>query len=259
MVFAAEVILAGFLVGVLVGMTGVGGGALMAPVLLLLFKLNPLIVVGTDLFYNAPTKIVGAIAHARQGTLDRPVAVNLACGGIAGVLFAVAGLQYVGRHAGFDGLAALARHWIGLAICLSAILTVLPIFWRNALENQPERAPHRGMLVGLGALVGAIVTATSVGAGAITMPLLCLMLRRSKIATLVGSDLAFSAVIAAAGAVFYFSAGLIALKIGLLLLVGSTAGVLLGSRLSFRIGDLYLRPVVGAMLFFVGARLYLTA
>jgi len=253
--YLGEVVLAGFSVGVLIGITGVGGGSLMAPVLLLLFKMNPLLAVGTDLLYNMPTKIVGAIVHARQGTLNAFVALYLTCGGVIGAVFAALFLQYLGNRVGLAALSVLLRHWIGLAICLSAVLTLLPLFTWRAFENQEETTPNRVVLVALGALVGAIVITTSVGAGAITMALLSLLLRRSKLAALVGSDLAFSAVLAAIGSAFYYSAGSVDVKFSLTLLLGSIPGVIIGSRLSLRVGDQFLRPAVGSVLFFVGLRL----
>lgn len=249
-----ETVLAGFCVGILVGSTGVGGGSIMAPILLLVFKMNPLIAVGTDLFYNVPTKIIGAISHARQGTLNVSVSLYLSCGGIIGAVLAAFILRNLAKHVGMAALSLQLRHWIGLAICLSAILTVVPLFTRRALENQPEITPNRFLLVVLGGIVGTIVMTTSVGAGAITMPLLCLLLQRSKMAALVGSDLAFSALVTGFGAVLYFSAGLVNLPFSLTLLLGSIPGVILGSRLSFHIADRFLRPAVGSVLFFVGLR-----
>ncbi len=226
----------------------------MAPILLLLFRMNPLAVVATDLFYNVPTKILGAIAHARSGTLNVYVSMYLGCGGIMGALIAGFFLWTAAKYFGFAALAGELRHWIGIAICLSALLTLIPVLTRKPYEYQADVTPNRFILIALGFFVGTIVIVTSVGAGAIMMPLLTLFLRRSSMVSLVSTDLAFSAVVTGVGSILYLSVGLVNVPVSLMLLAGSIPGVIIGSRISVRLGDRFLRSVICGILFFVGLR-----
>jgi uncharacterized membrane protein YfcA len=227
----------------------------MAPLLILVFKVDPLLAVGSDLAYSAPTKIVGAFIHARQRTVDGRVVLNLSIGGIIGI---VAGWYIVQHLRGSEDPIALARtvrHWVGLAVCASAALTILSMYvfrmeWTNA--GTPA---GRYALVLLGIFVGVSVMTTSVGAGAITMPFLCLLLRSHKTQLLIGSDLAFSAVIATLAAALQFHLSNVNFGISAAMLIGAIPGVIVGSRLATRIPDWYLKLGVGILLLVIGVRM----
>ncbi|MDP9017029.1 MAG: sulfite exporter TauE/SafE family protein [Candidatus Eremiobacteraeota bacterium] len=249
-----ELIGAGFVVGILVGATGVGGASLMAPLLVMFFKVDPLIVVGTDLLYNAPTKIVGAFVHARQGTLNLRLALDLTAGGAIGLAAGWFMLRYFESRYNLGDFTSIVRHWIGMAVCLAAVLTILPSLFGTQVVPEDSKPPSRLLLMGIGGLVGVIVMATSVGAGAITLPLL-LLLRRYDVRSIVGSDLAFSAMITAVASAAHVGLGNVNLAISMSLLLGSIPGVLIGSRFSSTSADRILRPTVGAVLLFAGLRM----
>lgn len=249
-----ELIASGFFIGLLVGATGVGGGSLMAPLLVMFFKIDPLVAVGTDLLYNAPTKILGAWIHARAGTLNLSLAISLSAGGALGLGLGWLLLHYFEARYNVGDFAALLRHWIGVAVCLSAILTILPSVLRKRPSPHQEIAPNPFLLVAIGTLVGVIVMATSIGAGAVTLPLLVLI-RRYSIRTIVGSDLAFSAFITVLASLIHYGRGDVNLGLGMILLAGSIPGVIVGSRFSSLNVDRILRPTVGTVLLLVGLRM----
>ena len=253
--FGAQLVVAGLLVGICVGLTGVGAGSLMAPLLILFFKVDPLVAIGSDLLYAAPTKIVGAFIHARQGTIDRRVTLLLSAGGLAGMLAGVLILQHVRATVDAAALAKIVKHWVGLAVLLSAVLTLAStyVFPRVRVSSRAENAPEWPLVL-LGAAVGFTVILTSIGAGAITMPFLALLLRNHRIQLLIGSDLAFAAVVATLSAAMQFHLGNVNVAISLAMLAGSIPGVILGSRLSPKIPHAILKPLVGVCLIVIGWR-----
>lgn len=254
--FGIELIVAGVLVGICVGLTGVGAGSLMAPLLILFFKVDPLVAIGSDLLYAAPTKVVGAIIHGRQGNVDFRVTTWLSVGGILGMVAGIFVLRHF--HAQLDAatLARLVKHWVGLAVLISAGLTIIsiPILQRGAAAEAGGNSNSWPISL-LGAIVGFTVILTSVGAGAITMPFLCLLLRNRRIQLLIGSDLAFAAVVATLGAALQYHLGNVNVTVSLEMLAGSIPGVIIGSRLSTKIPQGVLKPLVGVCLIVIGWRM----
>lgn len=253
--FFAELVAAGLLVGVCVGLTGVGAGSLMAPLLILVFKVDPLVAVGSDLLYSAPTKIVGTFIHARQKTIDFRVALYLCLGGIIGIAVGWFVLQHFRAVLDPVALSKFARHWIGVAICISAVLTIASIYIFKAVHEDIVPRVNPLALTALGMVVGATVMLTSIGAGAITMPFLCLLLRSHRTQLLIGSDIAFSAVIAVVAAALQYHLSNVNIGISGAMLAGSIPGVIVGSRLTTRIPDTWLKLAVGALLIVIGLRM----
>lgn len=253
--FFAELVAAGLLVGICVGFTGVGAGSLMAPLLILVFKVDPLVAIGSDLLYSAPTKVVGAWIHARQRTVDLKVTANLCVGGIAGIALGWFIVQHLRSQQDPAVLVKTVRHWVGLAVLVSALLTIASMYIFRMAWTGMERPLPRYALIVLGVLVGATVMTTSVGAGAITMPFLCLLLRSHKTQLLIGSDLAFSAVIAAIAALLQYRMSNVNVGISAAMLAGSIPGVIIGSRVTRHIPEFGLKLGIGLLLVVIGWRM----
>jgi|SRR5579884_505971 len=249
---AFAIVACGFAVGTLVGATGVGGGSILAPILVLVFRMNPLLAVGTDLLYSAPTKIVGALVHAWQGTLFRKPLVHLCAGGLVGVGCSTAVLLTLGKEWSPAQLSRITQESIGGALIASSLLLLFEHRLRAA--ERPVREPSAPVLWITGGAVAAIVAFTAVGAGALAMPLLCVLYRNRRLGNLVGTDIAFAAVISSAAAAVRLGTASVNVPFSLLLLCGSIPGVILGSRFA-AVGERWLRPVLVTALFGVGVRM----
>ena len=255
-----EIVLVGFVVGTIVGLTGVGGASIMTPLLILVLKINPLVAVGSDLLYSVPTKLYGAFLHNKQGTVNPEIVKALLWGGMPASLVGLGILFWLRHHVDVKALELATRHAIGLVLFIAAVvILVQPFLWRRALPTATEgfewRPGQRVRVIVIGAIVGLIVTATSIGSGSVTLPLLSLSLPFVGMSTLVGSDIAFAAFLIPAAAAGRWSMGDVNLPLVLKLLIGSLPGVYIGSKLCGRLSQSWLRPVVAVTLVFVGTRL----
>jgi uncharacterized membrane protein YfcA len=264
------VALVGLLVGTFIGISGVGGSSLMTPMLILLLRIHPVLAVGTDLVYSVPTKLLGTAVHGRNRTIDRKLVIRLLVGGIPGALAGLAVAAYGRRHFSLLALDSLVRHAVGVALIVSAVVLVVGIFARrNTLRRaQGEgdetvaagsdidwtRATHV-KVAALGFFVGCAVSITSIGSGAITLPVLYAVLPRLGLRRLVGSDIAFATFLLPVAAVGNFLLGNVDLHLAANLLIGSLPGVVLGSYLCRRLPETLLRPAVAGILIFAGSRL----
>jgi len=264
------VILVGLLVGTFVGISGVGGGALMTPLLILVLRVHPAIAIGTDLLYSVPTKLAGAVTHARAKTVDRPLVTALALGGIPGAILGVIAVTQLRKVVPLDTFNALLRHAVGFALLLAAvavIIKVLPIFNKSRggfgaltgrirpLDSVEWNGNRRVRIAALGALVGFCVSVTSIGSGSVTLPALMAMLPALGLRRLIGSDVAFAALLLPVAALGALAAGNANLPLALNLVIGSVPGVILGSRLCSTLPERFLRPAVATVLVFAGTRL----
>jgi uncharacterized protein len=247
----------GFFVGLLVGLTGVGGGSIMTPLLVLVLRVNPLVAVGSDLLYNVPTKLFGAFVHHRQHTVNWRIVGLLLAGGIPATIVGLALVALLRTHTDELVLDHVMRRAIGCALVLSgAVIVVRPLLARS-VPAQAEFIPLGGVLVaGVGALVGFVVSITSIGSGALTLPLLTLLLPSYALPQLVGSDVAFAALLIPGAAFGRWSMGDVDVHLVLNLLAGSLPGVYLGSKLCAFFSQQWLRPAVALTLAFVGLRLF---
>ncbi|MFB0534641.1 MAG: sulfite exporter TauE/SafE family protein [Anaerolineae bacterium] len=226
--------LCGFLVGLLVGLTGMGGGVVMTPLLMLGLGLPPTMAVGTDLAYATLTKLAGAWQHWRQGTVDFQVVRDLALGSLPASLAAVGLLTWLRR-----GGAGLADIWIQRAIGLALILAALLMLRRVSLGNarvSPARTPieRRAGVIAIGALGGFLVGLTSVGSGSLILALLVLVAPFSA-EKLVGTDILHATLLVGTAALAHLYLGHVDLALVGKLLIGSVPGVLLGSRMTLRV------------------------
>jgi uncharacterized protein len=255
-----ELILVGLGVGILVGLTGVGGGSIMTPLLVQVMGVNPLVAVGTDLLYSVPTRLYGAWLHRKQGTVNGEIVKALLWGGLPASIVGLGALYWL-RHA-FDSkmVEAWTKHAIGLALFLAAAMIIArPFFKRRELSESDApfswTRAQRVRVTIVGAVVGLIVTVTSIGSGAVTLPLLSLTLPLVGLPELIGSDIAFAAFLIPAAALGRWTMGDVNAPLAITLLVGSLPGVFIGSKLCGRMSQRWLRPAVAVTLVFVGTRL----
>ena len=252
---------AGFLVGGVVGMTGVGGGSLMTPILVLLFGYAPQTAIGTDLLFACVTKGVGWAIHDHHGTVDRQVLRRLICGSIpAAVITSV----YIHGHppAARGGRELVAL--IGLAIILTAAgLICKPLMLRSGLAPRPATqdffVKHQALLTVLaGAVVGVMVSLTSVGAGALgTVMLVYLYPLRMKAAQLVGTDITHAIPLTLVAGAGHLLAGNVDLGLLAKLLAGSIPGIIIGSLIVTRLPDALVRNALAAVLLLLGLKMFL--
>jgi uncharacterized protein len=248
-------IVAGVTIGLLVGLTGVGGGSLMTPFLISV-GLDPLIAVGTDLFYNLPTKLFAWFLHGRQGTLRLDVVKWLCIGGLPAAVVGLFLLALANRYLDMATVNVWMKHAIGVAIIISAALIIASPFFLRGRRDAPEQIPlKRGRVVTIGAIVGLMVSLTSIGGGAVALPLLVLCVPGVSLAELVGSDLAFSAILVLVSVMVHFRMGHVNVPVAVQLLAGSFAGIYVGSKLCGMLHQRWLRPALAVVLVVAGSRL----
>ena len=240
---------AGLLVGLLVGLTGVGGGSLMTPLLVLAFGVSPQTAVGTDLLYAALTKITGSAVHGWRDTVDWKIVRRLAYGSIPAALLTLVVLSYVGK------VGASSEHVILLSLAGLLAITSLMVLFRSRLitfsqELDPLDPPFK-VLAGttvLGAVIGVAVTISSVGAGAIGMTVLLMLYPRLPVVRIVGSDIAHAVPLAMIAGTGHWLIGDVDAVLLVNLLIGSIPGVIIGSLLSTRAPDRLLQPLLALVL-----------
>ena len=251
--------LSGLVVGFIVGLTGVGAGALMTPLLVLVFGVSPAVAVGTDLLYAAITKSVGAWVHGRRGNVDWSMVCWLAAGSIPAALLTVAGLKTLGVESGqFSVLITTAMGGVLVLTAAALVFKERLRFGRSPGRHAAtwsERYRIPATLV-TGAMLGALVTLTSVGAGALGMVALFALYSRLPAATLVGSDIAHAVPLTlVAGLGHAALLGTVDYPMLASLLMGSLPGIYLGSHAAGTVPESLLRGVLAAVLFLVAGRL----
>lgn len=254
--FAPFYTIAGFVIGILVGMTGVGGGSLMTPALILLFGIHPAVAVGTDLLHAAVTKTAGSLLHGLSGTVDWRVVRRLATGSIPVTVVTISALSAV------DINGAAGRELVNAVLTVALLLTALALVFRERIATRyatrfgaltPRRIAVLTVIVG--GVLGAIVSISSVGAGAIGVTCLVLLYPKLPMARIVGSDIAHAVPLTLAAGIGHWVLGSVDLSVFLFLILGSVPGILLGSYLAIRIPETALRLVLAAMLVLVATKL----
>lgn len=243
-------------VGMLVGLTGVGGGSLMTPLLILLFGIHPASAVGTDLLYASATKVVGGGVHAAHGTVDWRLVRRLATGSIPATLATVALTQALHVHG--DRSAHFLSVLLGALLILAAV-SLVARDWLNrvALARSPA-LPERWVAVlttVLGAVLGTLITLTSVGAGALGVTFLVFLYPRTPLARIVGADIVHAVPLTFIAGAAHWWVGEVNLPLLLSLLCGSVPGIIVGSVLTPRISERWLRPILAAVLVLSGVKL----
>jgi len=247
--------LAGLVVGILIGLTGMGGGSLTTPFLIIIAGLRPVVAVGTDLAYSAVTKLVGGLAHARQGSVDLRVVRRLAVGSIPGSLLGVWVLHQLGERG--DLADELVTRLLGVMLMLTAASLLFGKQMRGSTKpRSPVLERNKGPLTSaLGLLVGFLLGLTSVGSGTLIMAVLLLVTRKRPGSQLVGIDVVHGAVLVSAAALAHWGIGTVDWEVAGSLVIGSVPGVLIGSRLALRVPERTLRPALALVLLIAGIRL----
>ncbi len=268
--------LVGLLIGFLVGLRRMGGGSLLAPIMILFFRIPPVWAVGTDIAYSTVTKALGSIVHIRQKNVNFKVALWLACGSVPATLLSVGLVQYIRKHYGAV-VNGVILHALGFTLVLVAVMLVLKpfimrYFNQRRLEKQKQEAlsgeisstersknwekRYRPIVTAMvGAVVGFLVGLTSVGSGTLIIVSIAFLFPRLTSKELVGTDIFQAFMLLASGAIAYIVAGTINWPIVGMLLIGSLPGVYLGSKSSKFIPERYMRPVLATVLAVSGLKL----
>ncbi len=249
---------AGLLVGFVVGVTGMGGGALMTPLLVLLFGISPAVAVGTDLVYASITKTGGAWVHSRKNNVDWKLVGWLAAGSVPTA--ALTALALILLDLRDERLATLISGVLGVALLLTAMAILLrePLLKLARARKPSDGESERPMVLATvvtGALLGVLVTISSVGAGAIGMVALLWLYPRVPTVKLVGVDIAHAVPLTAVAGIGHFYMGTVDFVLLGSLLLGSLPGIYIGSQVSSIFPDRFLRSALAFVLLLVGGRL----
>jgi uncharacterized membrane protein YfcA len=251
--------IAGSFVGLLVGMTGVGGGALMTPILVLVFGVAPALAVGTDLWFAALTKMAGGLVHTRHGAVDWQVFRRLCLGSLPTSLVTLAWLHTSGVDQVRQGQIMTA---LGCVLLLTAVAIIFRkrmhawgAYMRNEMPDQFKRA-QPALTVFSGALLGFLVTLTSIGAGALGVVMLVFLYpRRMTPVRLVGTDIVHAIPLAIVAGSGHLWMGNVNVELLGQLLLGSIPGVIIGSMLSSKVPERLLRTTIAIVLCMVGLKI----
>ena len=249
-------VLSGFGVGSLVGLTGVGGGSLMTPLLILLFGIHPTTAVGTDLLFAASTKVVGSAVHAGARTIDWALVGLLAAGSVPASAATLVLLSLV------DLKSVAAQHAIAAILGVVLLVTALFLLAGSAIRRRYEERllnldprTSRRLTIALGLVMGVLVTLTSVGAGAIGVTVLLILHPKMPAGRVVGSDIAHAVPLTLLAGAGHWLLGSIDWPLLGTLLLGSLPGIVLGSYLATRARDAVVRIALASVLTIVGVRL----
>jgi len=241
------VALAGLLVGFVVGLTGMGGGALMTPILVLLFKVEPLMAVSSDIVAAVIMKPVGGAVHWRHGTVHRPLVLWLMLGSIPSAFLGVIILRHFGSERSIQGVVKAA---LGIALLVVAGgLIVRPFLQRKRRPELPlPLKVHRVRTLLIGVIGGLVVGITSVGSGSLIIIMLLMLYPRMRLSELVGTDLVQAIPLVASAALAHMIFGEFHFALTASILVGSIPGVFIGARFSARAPDYVIRPALVVVL-----------
>ncbi len=249
----------GFAVGLLVGLTGVGGGSLMTPLLTLLFGINPSVAVGTDLAFASITKSAGTLTHRLRNTVHWDIVKRLCIGALPAALAATLALKYYGA------LDKQIGQIIRYTIAFSVLLTATAIIFRGRMQAWMQAHPSRQFhgrkqviaTIIAGAAIGTLVTISSIGAGAVGATILVLLYPKLSPAEIAGTDIAYAVPLTAIAAFGHWWLGSINWELLGMLLLGSLPGITLGSYAARAVPEKFLRGLLATTLTGVAAKLVL--
>lgn len=246
----------GFGVGLLVGMTGVGGGSLMTPLLILLFGIHPSTAVGTDLLYAAATKTGGSVVHSWARSIHWPAVIRLAIGSIPASILTLIVLWQLHLDS------AAARSLVNVVLSFALMLTAASLIFRKTImdslrwrmERLDDRTIARATVV-VGAALGVLVSISSVGAGAVGVTALLLLYPQLPMARIVGSDIAHAVPLTLIAGIGHWALGAIDWHLMAVLLMGSLPGIIIGSYFATRVPEMALRLMLAVTLIVVAGKL----
>lgn len=240
----------------LVGLTGVGGGSLMTPILVILFGFHPATAVGTDLLYASVTKCVGTAVHGKRQTVDWKIVGGLATGSAPAAVITLSLMAY------FKISAAHSNFLLNVLLGAALFVTSLTVFFRpwilnwagHHIEAMEDRRVTRSTIL-LGAILGVLVSITSVGAGALGTTALLILYPKLPVARIAGTDIAHAVPLTLIAGVGHWLMGSVDITLMLALLAGSIPGIIVGSLLASRSSDAVLRPILAATLLLSSVKL----
>lgn len=248
-------ILAGFIVGLLVGLTGVGGGSLMTPILLIFFNQPAAVAVGTDLLYAAITKSAGIFAHGKLGNINWRIVRLLAMGSVPASITTTILLGNIDISS--EGAVLTIKFWLGIALMLTALSVIfrtqLASFSKNGHWINPAYAPAFTVILGIS--LGFLVTLTSVGAGALGVTALLILYPKISITKIIGTDVAHAVPLTLVAGLGHVSLGTVDYPLLGTLLIGSIPGIWIGSHLSAKVAEHWIRLLLALILVYVGQKL----
>ena len=248
--------LSGLVVGLLVGLTGVGGGSLMTPLLVLVFGIHPATAVGTDLLYAGVTKISGSAVHNLNGAVDWRITRRLASGSVPAAALTLIVLSHFGRDT--KSVSDVITTVLGFALLLTAATLIFRKWMLAKVAATVEGLSERqiaNLTIVLGAALGVLVSISSVGAGAIGVTALLMLYPKMPIVRIVGSDIAHAVPLTLVAGAGHWWIGSVDWAMFASLLIGSIPGIIVGSALASRVPDKVLRPLLAGTLVLVGGRL----
>ena len=255
------IIFAGFTVGLIVGLTGVGGGSLMTPILIFFFGVKPYLAVGTDLLFAAFTKLGGTVSLARQRLVPWGVVAQLSAGSLPAALITLAVLHQLGPAS--ERVQGLMTHTLGIALLLTAAAMLFKVVRGKQLPRhlaedeiaQASRTRHPWLVVVFGAAIGGLVTLTSVGAGAIGVSVLLLLFPLLPLPRIVAADIAYAVPLTLIAGLGHASLGSVDWPLLAKLLAGSLPGIWLGTRLMRHTPERLVRSLLSLLLAYAGTKL----
>lgn len=246
----------GFGVGLLVGMTGVGGGSLMTPLLILLFGIHPSTAVGTDLLYAAATKTAGSAVHGLSRSVHWPAVIRLCCGSVPASILTLIVLWKLDLRSDAE------RSLVNLVLCFALLLTAVSLVFRRSIiaryRHRLERIDARTSVIAtvlIGAMLGVLVSISSVGAGAVGVTALILLYPRLPMASIVGSDIAHAVPLTLVAGAGHWALGVVDWELMGVLLMGSLPGIVVGSYSAARVPEPVLRLALASILIVVATRI----
>jgi uncharacterized membrane protein YfcA len=245
-------IASGLGVGLIVGITGVGGGSLMTPLLLSVFKLSPAVAIGTDLWFASLTKMSGSVAHARHGHVNWPIVRRMLAGSIPASIATIALMHLTGVTKGW---ASALTFSLGIALLLTAVVVAFKQSWQPLglkLERWIPETRKPALMVALGLVLGVLVSLSSIGAGAIGSTLILLIYPRMRARDIVGTDIAHAVPLTLVAGIGHASLGNVNWELLVSLLIGSLPGIWLGAQLTRRLPDGVVRSLLCVSLLMAG-------
>jgi uncharacterized membrane protein YfcA len=254
-------VFAGFFVGLIVGLTGVGGGSLMTPILIFFFGVKPYLAVGTDLLFAAFTKLGGTIKLARSRHIDWPVVLNLSAGSIPAALITLYVLHTLGPASA--AVQSIMTSTLGVALLLTAAATLYKAIHGKATpssvvvgqERTAAQPRHWSLPLIFGALIGTLVTLTSVGAGAIGVTVLMLLYPLLPLPRIVAADIAYAVPLTLVAGMGHASLGSVDWHLLATLLAGSIPGIWVGTHFMSKTPERLIRSLLSLLLAYAGVKL----
>jgi len=245
-------IFAGAAVGFVIGLTGVGGGSLMTPLLVLGFNVQPAIAVGTDLLYAAITKASGVWSHQRLKNINWSIVKNLCLGSLPGSIACIYIIQY------FELSGEAFEHIISITLGFMLILTSIVIIFKDTINKYFKKpvnySPSPLVIICLGLVLGVLVTLSSVGAGAIGGAILLLLYPGLRTRTIIGTDIAHAVPLTAVAGLGHLQLGNIDFNLLLSLLVGSLPAIYIGAIVGEKLPEKTLKYIVASILLIIGIK-----